>query len=231
MYTESKPDKHTRATTTLQPVQGAIFMVAQGLIWVYYGDGSFTGFVGAKPATYNVMDYLWKSILSDEQSKRMMGFVPTEYNNITVDNQGFLYATTSALDEKTIKAAVESHSIDRNSSPLCKINYYGNDVLTRQGYFPPVGDIKVKKDEFGQLLYSLIIDVAVGPNGQYTLLDNRNNRLFCYSAKGDMLWHIQARNTSRSACQSRPVYMDQNVLLLDKKMEILQNFPDTTRTC
>ena len=214
------PEGYTYSPIAVAVQSGHIYIVAEGInlgILHYMPDGSFTGFVGAKPATYSPIDYLWKSILSDEQSKRMMGFVPTEYNNITVDEAGFLYVTTSALEGDDIKAAVDSHTADRNASPLCKINYYGDDVLTRQGYFPPVGDVKAAKDEEGNWLFSLITDVAVGPNGQYTLLDIRNNRLFCYSAKGELLYAYsgEGTQTGQSVSPSSVIYMDKDILLLD----------------
>ena len=59
-----------------------------------------------------------------------------------------------------------------------KINPLGGDVLVRNGYAAPVGDIEFGLDENGNEAISIIADVAVGENGMYTLLDTRENRLF-----------------------------------------------------
>ncbi|MBQ8596688.1 MAG: hypothetical protein IJ409_02755, partial [Lachnospiraceae bacterium] len=55
--------------------------INQGLV-KYESDGTFSGFVGATPVTYNWMDYVWKKLATQEQRALMESFVPTEYSNI-----------------------------------------------------------------------------------------------------------------------------------------------------
>ncbi|MDE6517281.1 MAG: hypothetical protein K2L18_05480, partial [Acetatifactor sp.] len=65
--------------------------VNKGLI-KYEADGEFSGFVGATKVTYNWTDYIWKRLATEEQRAQMESFVPTEYDNIYIDYEGFIYA-------------------------------------------------------------------------------------------------------------------------------------------
>ena len=75
--------------------------VNQGII-LLDDKGEFAGFVGAQKVTYSVVDYIWKNLLSEEAQNRMTSFVPTEYNNVKMDQFGFVYTTTSTIDAEDI---------------------------------------------------------------------------------------------------------------------------------
>ena len=45
-----------------------------------------------------------------EQKKSNVQYVPTEYNNLTIDADGFLYVTTSSIDAAQQQAAIQSKS-------------------------------------------------------------------------------------------------------------------------
>ena len=74
---------------------GRVYCVAtnanKGLI-KYESDGTFAGFVGATPVTYDWTDYIWKKLATQEQRAKMESFVPTEYDNVFMDYEGFIYA-------------------------------------------------------------------------------------------------------------------------------------------
>ena len=58
-------------------------------------------------------------------------FVPTEYSNLCLDSEDFIYATISTFD-----GAVES------AEPIRKLNAKGTDILVRNGYNDPYGDLR-----------------------------------------------------------------------------------------
>ena len=62
--------------------------INKGLI-KYEPDATFSGFVGATPVSYNFLDFLWKKFATQAQRARLESFVPTEYDNIYMDNEGF----------------------------------------------------------------------------------------------------------------------------------------------
>jgi hypothetical protein len=180
--------------------------------------GDFAGFVGAQQVTYSVVDYIWKNILSEAAQDRMEAFVPTEYNNVKIDDLGFLYATTSTIDAEDVASAIASETADSKTSPIKRLNPTGNDVLVRKGYFSTVGDVAFKFDSLGNPETSVIEDVALGPNGRYTLLDSRKNRLFTYSSEGELIYAFSA-DGYQAGNSKTPVsiaYQGTDLLLLDQ---------------
>ena len=191
--------------------------VNQGII-LLDDKGEFSGFVGAQKVTYSVIDYIWKNLLSEEAQDRMTSFVPTEYNNVKIDEFGFVYTTTSTIDSEDIASAILSENFDSKVSPIKRLNPTGNDVLVRKGYFSTVGDVAYGLDNLGKPETSVIEDVALGPDGRYTLLDSRLNRLFTYSSDGELIYAFSA-NGYQAGNSKTPVsitYRGTELLLLDQ---------------
>ncbi len=171
-----------------------MYVISQGEIMgiiLLDKEGEFAGYVGAQQVSYSVVDYIWKNILSQEAQDRMEAFVPTEYNNVKIDEKDFLYATTE-IEGDDINSAVMSKTAETKSSPIKRLNPTGNDVLIRKGYFSTVGDVSYKIDPVRGPDISIIVDVALGPNGRYTLLDENYNRLFTYSSDGELIYAFSA---------------------------------------
>ena len=62
-------------------------------------DGNFQAFVGAQQVSYNTWDIFWRQFQTAKQRALSTKLVSTEYNNITIDDTGFIYVSTSAIDE------------------------------------------------------------------------------------------------------------------------------------
>ena len=77
--------------------------VNKGLI-KYEPDAVFSGFVGAAKVTYDWADYIWKKFATKEQRAQMESFVPTEYDNVYMDYEGFIYVCTTKASEADIKS-------------------------------------------------------------------------------------------------------------------------------
>lgn len=160
--------------------------VNQGIIELD-ADGNFTGFMGANKVIPNMVELFWKTIATRQQREAAILFVPTEYNNITIDEEGFLYTTTSALDMWEVIASVDNRSRDDKAAMIRKLNPTGTDVLRRYGFHPPVGDvaIPVSGPMYGP---SNINDIAVGDYGIYTVLDRSRGRVFTYDSDGNLMY-------------------------------------------
>ncbi len=144
----------------------------------FASDGSFTGFVGASKVTYNILQYLWKMVASKEQREQMELFVPTEYSNLCLDSEGFIYATISKIDEEVDPLA---------AMPIRKLNAKGTDILVRNGYMDPAGDLWWT--EHGEMSgASKFVDIACLDNDVYYALDNTRGRVFAYDFQGNMLY-------------------------------------------
>lgn len=168
-----------------------IYVVAlgcnQGLIELD-SEGDFVGYMGASKVQFNMVDYVWKMIATDEQREKMTNFVPTEYNNINIDNDGFIYVTTSGVSLEDIDYAINTRSKDDRYAPIRKLNPTGTDVLRRNGYFPPVGDIVFRSRGYAESGNSQLYDVCIDDSGIYSVLDKKKGRIFTYDVDGNLLY-------------------------------------------
>ncbi|MBO9596876.1 MAG: NHL repeat-containing protein [Cohnella sp.] len=139
-------------------------------IMQFDGKGAFENYYAANRVQYSVADYVWKRYLSTkEQQERMVTFVPTEYLNMDLDSQDFVF--TTSVDNSAAPKRVQRH------------NPTGTDVLLRQGFAAPFGDLVVGGG--GQ---SRLVDIDVGPDGTYSALDNNRGRIFTYDFEGKLLY-------------------------------------------
>lgn len=130
-------------------------------------DGTFTSFVGANRVSFNPTDYLWKMMSTKAQRSQMVMFTPTEFTNLDIDHEGFIYATNG-----------------QDSGNVKKLNAQGNDILRRNGYFAPEGDIRYMSATGP----SRLIDIDVGDSEMYSILDGKRGRVFTYDGDGHLLY-------------------------------------------
>ena len=90
---------------------GKIFVVSsttyQGVI-VLNEKGEFTGFIGAQAVEYNMLDIIWRRFQTAEQRAQSASYVPTSFNNISIDKEGFIYVTNSSIGESNQMASIKS---------------------------------------------------------------------------------------------------------------------------
>jgi len=140
--------------------------------------GEFTGYMGANKVKFKFVDYIWKLISTQAQRARMVLFIPTEYNNLFLDREGFIYVTNST------GANVISES-DKDS--VRRLNAMGQDILIRNGYRPPVGDLAIGSAG-GISGRSRFIDVTAFDNDSYACFDRIRGRIFMYDFQGNLLY-------------------------------------------
>ncbi len=152
--------------------------INRGLI-KYEADATFSGFIGATKVVYNFGEYLKKKFASQEQLARMESFVPTEYDNIYMDNEGFIYTVTDATTEEDLKA--------EKGDAVRKLNLLGNDILVRNGEWPIYGDLYMGAGG-GYSGPSQFADITVLDNDIFICLDKNRGRLFGYDDQGNMVY-------------------------------------------
>jgi len=131
----------------------------------------FAGYMGANRVHVNPIDYLWKLLSTQAQKERMDLFIPTEYSNVALDRDGFVYVTNST----------------GQTEPVRRLNAMGQDILIRNGYEKPVGDLVVGNAGgiFGR---SRFIDVVSFDNDSYACFDRTRGRIFMYDFQGNLLY-------------------------------------------
>ena len=203
---------------------GRVFVLAtnvnKGLI-KYEADGAFTGFIGANKATYNLLDYIWKTFFTTkEQRAQQASFVPTEYENICIDHDGFIYATNTVFSEYDLMYDV--------AKPIRRINSIGDDILIKNDRYPPIGDLDWVPEslDYGP---SKFRDITVLDNDIYITVDGTRGRIFGYDPQGIMLWAFGTKGNSAGAFLSaRSIeHMDTDLLVLDENENSITGFTPT----
>ena len=175
----------------------------------FESNGEFIGYVGAADVQFDFIDYIYKLISTKEQREQMQAFVPTEYNNIALDSEGFIYATLSTFKDNEVMSA----------DPIRKLNTKGTDILIRNGYYDPVGDLQIGSGG-GYSGASKFSDVTVLDNDCYYCLDMTRGRIFGYDFQGNLLYAFGGIGY-REGSFKYPVAIENlgdSLLILDKEL-------------
>jgi hypothetical protein len=207
-----KPDFQFKPLRIVMDKGERIYVMAEGVFdgfMEFNADGTFSSFIGANRVQVDPVEYLWKRFATRQQRSQMVMFTPTEFTNLDMDEEGFIYATSG----------------DRGKEPIKKLNAQGTDILRREGYQPPQGDLKYS-NELGP---SRLIDVDVGESDMYSVLDSKMGRIFTYNGDGYLL-HIFGGIGNRLGQFNTPVALERvgdQMLVLDKALGEITVFQTT----
>ncbi|WP_274365100.1 YIP1 family protein [Paenibacillus thermotolerans] len=195
---------------------GQVYVISRGSyegIMEFDSDGIFQGFIGTNRVKFDPIDLLWKRISTKAQREQMAQFIPTEFNNVAIEPNGFMYTTTSE---------------EMDSNPIKRLNISGIDVLRSKGYFDPRGDVKfsMKGSRPGS---SIFVDVAPDEAGMYSALDSKRGRIFTYDKDGNLLYVFGGLGSQQGLFRT-PVaigMLGERTLILDRDLARLTVFRPT----
>ncbi len=197
---------------------GRMFVVSsttfEGII-VMGDSGEFYGYIGAQKTTLSQWQAFWRKWGKNDEET----IVSTEYNNITIDENNFLYVTTSSIDSDTQQQEINNKSKAGTYAPVKKLNVSGTDIMRRNGFYPPSGEVKVATSETSAIKgASVIIDAAVGPQGTWSIIDEKRSKVFTYDDEGNLLFAFGDNGNQLGSIGSieAVVYQGDKMLLLDK---------------
>ena len=163
-------------------VTGRMYIISEGIyegILLMSYNGDFMRMVGVNYTTLSVWDAIKRNFKTEEQLKQENQILTTTFNNITIDEKGFLY---------TVSGAVKNANGSYNTSAMIKkINQANTDVLKRNGYSAPIGDLITIKTG-ANAGTSNFIAIDINNYGVYTVADSKQNRLFTYDSEGNLLY-------------------------------------------
>ena len=195
--------------------------INKGLI-KYEEDGTFTGYIGANKVIYTLWDYVWKEFFTTkEQRAQQVAFVPTEYENICIDKDGFIYATNIVFSEYDL--------LWDNAKPIRRLNSIGNDILIKNDKYPPIGDLEWVEQGGDQNGPSKLKDITVLDNDIYIAVDKTRGRVFGYDPQGVMLWAFGTKGNSDGTFLSAVSieHMGTDLLCLDENENSITVFTPT----
>ena len=193
VQTMAKPDTPLLTDEAFKPSSiavdkyGRIYVVSrscyEGVI-VMDSSGEFTGFIGVQKVTYSLFDMIWRRFQSSEERATAAKNLPDPYYSITVDADGFVYVTTQPSGDAKAKQYAALQSKSAADSPIKKLNSAGSEIMKRNGFFDPSGEVAI----LGGAEVSILEDVAIGEEGIWTILDKKRSRTFTYDQNGNLLF-------------------------------------------
>ena len=160
----------------------------QGII-VMTDEGVFTSFIGAQKVVANLWQLIWRRFQTEEQRALTESFVSTEFNNISITSDGFIYVTTQSLDEGKQQSAIQGKDKSGDFAPVKMLNASGDEIMRRNGFYPPSGEVDVSNLSTDTLVGpSVITDVAVGPEKTWSIVDRKRSKVFTYDFDGNLLF-------------------------------------------
>ncbi len=134
-------------------------------------DNQFLGFYGTNTIKETLeikIEYMWRSIMTDEQNAQsQFSFQPAEFNNIFWSEDRFVYVVSPIKDSV--------------ATPVAKLNALGKNVFPDNVEF---GDIGMMTDAENKPVFA---DITVDDEGVFTLLDLSRGRLFQYDDNCNLL--------------------------------------------
>ena len=190
----------------------------QGII-VMTEKGEFTGFIGAQAVTISAWEILWRRFRTEDQKEQAQQYVSTEFNNITIDSDGFIYVTTSSIEESSVLGAITGKSTDGKYMPVKMLNTNGDEIMKRNGFWPPAGEIDFSTGSTDTITgVSTITDAAIGEEGTWSIIDSKRQRIYTYDGNGNLLFAFGDIGTMLGNLTSVEAitYQDTKMLVLDK---------------
>jgi len=216
---------------------GRIYVVStttyQGIITLTK-DGVFAGYIGAQAVSYSLMQAIWRKFQTAEQIAQQEQNISTEFNNITIDSEGFVYVTTDTIKESDVTGAIKSKAA--TYATVKKLNMAGDDIMRRNGFFSPMGEVNFTSSLLssatneGAYGPSKIVDVAIGPQGTWSIIDQKRSKIYTYNDNGELLFVFGDTGTQLGNLQmvTSIVYQGDKILVLDKQTGAFTVYGRTT---
>ncbi len=195
----------------------------EGLI-VMNSEGDFVGFIGAQAVTPTAWDLIWRNFQSAEQRATNQQTITTIYDSVAITPDGFIYATTRSIEESSVTSAIQSDKPDGKYMPVKLLNPAGDEIMRRNGFWPPAGEIDIfglTPQDVDKTLtgVSQIADVAVGPAKTWSIIDGNRNKVYTYDYNGNLLFAFGDRGTLLGSIKGAQAiaYQDEKMLILDRE--------------
>ncbi len=195
----------------------------EGII-VMTDKGEFTQYIGAQKVVLSAWDIIWRRFQTKEQRENSEQQLSTEFNNIAINDNGHIYVTMvpDKEDESAFLSAITGKSKSGDYAPVKLLNAAGDEIMQRNGFYPPSGEVDVGRVSVNDTItgISTVLDVAVGPENTWSIIDQKRSRVFTYDIQGNLLFAFGDTGRQLGNIQSSGLvavtYQGNNMLLLDK---------------
>lgn len=199
---------------------GRVYCICEGIgdgILEFSKVGTFDRYVGTNYVTLSAWEIFTRNFATEAQLDKFTSYQNTTFTAMVYKNN-MIYTT--------------SYAISTNDKIMIKkINPSGKDVLRRNGYNIPKGDLTYTQynDDNGAYGASQFVGITVNDYGVYTVVDNKRGRLFTYDNEGNLLY-ISGGTGAQLDKIIIPIavqYLGDNILVLDQKRKSIIVFEPT----
>lgn len=168
-------------------------------------DGEFVRYFGVNKPKVNLLDHFWRQQASEEQKAKMQKVLAPSFNNIEIDEEGFIYATTQ---DSSARDAV------------FRFNPKGENVLRENGFWKVRGDLNLDMDSSATRV-SKFTDIALTDYGTYAVLDKEKGRIFIYNFDGELMNIFGGKGYMKGelADPTSIAWIGENLIVTDKQMK------------
>jgi len=198
-------------------------MTKNGIL-VMTSQGEFINFIGAPKVAVKGLAALLALIAPAAVEQ---GNVPTTYANLELDitTGEFVFGTIifsndyeqNQLDGITSKAS--------DYSPVRLLNANGTDIMKRNGFFAPAGEVAVElnakktaSNEMAPTGVSTVKDVSSGPDGVWSIIDSKRSKVYTYDNDGNLLYIFGDKGAEFGNIEKATAitYQGSNIIVLDE---------------
>ena len=168
-------------------------------------EGDFVRYFGVNKPRVNLLDYFWRSRASEEQKEKMEKVLAPSFNNIEIDEEGFIYATTEDSAAKDV---------------VFRFNPKGENVLRENGFWSVKGDLNTDPSKHRRYL-SKFTDIALTDYGTYAVLDKEEGRIFIYNFDGELMNIFGGKGYMKGEFiePSSIAWLGEKLIITDKQMK------------
>ena len=172
-------------------------------------DGTFSRFYGVQQVKTNPIDLIWRRFMTQEQLSTTVLFLPVEYTSMAIDLEGFIYATATS----------------ESNTPIQRLNPKGTDVLRKNGYVDPIGDIVTSPNQER----SNFVGITVNSYGMYSVIDRANKKIFTYNDEGYLIYVIGMEGEFEGMFKypTAIAYDDEDIIVTDSELNTITFFQPT----
>lgn len=202
--------------------------VASGMtkngILVMTSKGEFINFIGAPKVAVSGLSAII-ALISPASVEQ--GNVPTTYTSLELDTTTgeFVYGTIIFSSEYEANQIEGLESKASDYSPVRLLNANGTDIMKRNGFFAPAGEVAVElnaqvtaANETAPQGVSQIKDISSGPDGVWSIIDSKRSKVYTYDSDGNLLYIFGDKGSQFGNIEKATAitYQGSNILVLDE---------------
>lgn len=172
-------------------INGSAYVISKGCldgILEFNTKGEFVRFFGAPKVQLSVTDYFeiyWRQIYrsfskdAEKVDDLFVTFVPTEFENMDIDDKGFIFTTVIANEKSNNEVSKLNFTGTNVLSPTTKSTKKISDALSTN-----YGDLQVRANSVD----NNFVDIVCDDDGFFSILDTKLCKVFEYDSEGNLLF-------------------------------------------